>query len=114
MIFCEGTSGTRQKLFQAACRNHYCPPLAVVPMILFGSAFWNGESKIGEVFKRCAKGGCLFCFTDTYITGRFYETLILSTDSVEEILSHILTNASSKELPRTNLRSSKAALLDWK
>lgn len=56
MVFCEGAAATRQKLFQMGCRNHYCAELAVVPMVLYGTAFWDGPSNIGPVFRKCAKG----------------------------------------------------------
>eukprot|EP01126_Amoeba_proteus_P016221 TRINITY_DN17476_c0_g1_i1.p1 TRINITY_DN17476_c0_g1~~TRINITY_DN17476_c0_g1_i1.p1 ORF type:complete len:394 (-),score=65.87 TRINITY_DN17476_c0_g1_i1:44-1225(-) len=83
IVYFWGSAGTRQELFQAACHNHYSSERMTVPMILFGSNFWNEESKIAPVFRKCAQG-------------TNYEKWILITDSVEEVVEHCLRNAVEK------------------
>eukprot|EP01127_Copromyxa_protea_P003213 TRINITY_DN13065_c0_g1_i1.p1 TRINITY_DN13065_c0_g1~~TRINITY_DN13065_c0_g1_i1.p1 ORF type:complete len:393 (+),score=84.05 TRINITY_DN13065_c0_g1_i1:1179-2357(+) len=100
MIFCEGSSGTRQKLFQAACRNHYCPAEATIPMVLFDPESWPGDLQVAETFKKCA-------------AGREYEKLILSSNNIEEIVAHIVNNATTKQLPTSKPRLGAPTIVDW-
>src|ERR1017187_8685743 len=44
VIFAEGSGGTVQEIFQAACLNYYATPARQAPMVLFGSDYWNPAS----------------------------------------------------------------------
>lgn len=45
IVYTNGGPGTRQEVFQAACRNHYATNGKEVPLIFLGSKFW-GKNQI--------------------------------------------------------------------
>ena len=76
VIFAEGSAGTFQEIFQNACQNYYRSYReAAVPMILFGSAFWNSVG-IAPVLEKLAAEAK-------------FENLVTVTDSIEQIADMI-------------------------
>lgn len=76
VIFAEGSAGTLQEIFQNACQNYYRSyRKTAVPMILFGTVFWNALGVYPLLAKLAAQAG--------------FENLVAVSDSVDEIAGMI-------------------------
>jgi predicted Rossmann-fold nucleotide-binding protein len=85
IVYTPGSAGTRQEVFQAACRCHYASPGDEVPLVFFGEKFWN-ESGIVEVLERNSKG-------------RPFANLIMCTDNQNEVIEALARHRDTKGLP---------------
>lgn len=86
IIYTPGAAGTRQEIFQDACRNHYSDTEhSACPMVFFSKAFWE-ESGVYHIVKRTSQG-------------KPYHDMLLLSDSQEEIIQHIIHFRDKKGLP---------------
>eukprot|EP00808_Paulinella_micropora_P015301 g68922.t1 len=76
VIYAPGNAGTRQEVFQSACRNHYASSEEQCPMI-----FWDAD----QFWKKSA----VFDVIRSTSEGREYHNWILRTDSCEAIVKHL-------------------------
>eukprot|EP00808_Paulinella_micropora_P011549 g43656.t1 len=84
VIYTPGAAGTRQEVFQDACRNDYAPPGRACPMVFWGTEFWNA-SGVYEVVRTSSKG-------------KEYHSQLLLTDSQQDAMQHLLAHAKRKKL----------------
>jgi predicted Rossmann-fold nucleotide-binding protein len=84
LIMTPGGPGTMQEVFQAACRCAYAPVGYEYPIIFYGVEYWK-ESGVWDIIQRQAKGR------------KYFDYLLLS-DSVDEIMSHLVSCAQDKGL----------------
>jgi predicted Rossmann-fold nucleotide-binding protein len=84
LIMTPGGPGTMQEVFQAACRCAYAPVGYEYPIIFYGVEYWK-ESGVWDIIQRQAKGR------------KYFDYLLLS-DSVDEIMTHLVTCAQEKGL----------------
>eukprot|EP01094_Clydonella_sp_ATCC50884_P025259 TRINITY_DN6579_c0_g1_i1.p1 TRINITY_DN6579_c0_g1~~TRINITY_DN6579_c0_g1_i1.p1 ORF type:complete len:430 (+),score=89.80 TRINITY_DN6579_c0_g1_i1:75-1364(+) len=89
IIYTPGSAGTRQEIFQDACRNHYAGEDKARPMMFLNEDFWK-ESGVFELVKKSA--GDLP-----------YSKLLLCTDQESKIVEHVCAYRSSRGLPKLNL-----------
>lgn len=85
LIITRGGPGTFQEVFQACCKNAYAPAGKEYPMIFFGKKFW----------KDCG----IWDVVQTQAQGRAYSSLLLLSDDIDEIVDHLYTCATKKNLP---------------
>lgn len=85
IIYTPGSAGTRQEVFQTACRNHYADEGYEVPMVFYGVEFWK-DSKVYETLKHNS-------------SGRPFCAWLRSTDEVDEVVSLLVEHRASKGLP---------------
>ena len=86
LIMTPGGPGTMQEVFQAACRCAYAPLGYEYPIIFFGVEYWK-ESGVWDIIQKQAKGR------------KYFDYLLLS-DSVDEIMDHLVKCADEKGLSR--------------
>jgi predicted Rossmann-fold nucleotide-binding protein len=86
LIMTPGGPGTMQEVFQAACRCAYAPLGYEYPIIFFGVEYWK-ESGVWDIVRKQAQGR------------KYFDYLLLS-DSVDEIMDHLVNCAEEKGLSR--------------
>lgn len=84
LIMTPGGPGTMQEVFQAACRCAYAPPGYEYPIIFFGVEYWK-ESGVWDIIQKQS-------------LGRKYHDYLLLSDSVDEIMEHLVQWAEEKGL----------------
>lgn len=85
VIYTPGSAGTRQEVFQHACRNHYSSIGDEVPMIFYDTEFWN-QSGVTDCLIRNSKD-------------RPFSKWILLSDTVDEIVDHCKKYRKEYRLP---------------
>jgi len=93
IIFSPGSAGTRQEIFQAACRNHYAKKGEAVPMVFFGTEFWE-KSNLISALKHNSE------------SAHFLDWIHVS-DNVDEICRHLVRFRSENALPVVSLEKLK-------
>lgn len=83
VIFTPGSAGTRQEIFQDACKNHY--GMTESPMIFYNATFWKENGIFDLVYK-------------TSVGKPYHDTLLLS-DDIQEILQFLLKHQQERNLP---------------
>eukprot|EP01104_Vermistella_antarctica_P016870 TRINITY_DN5857_c0_g1_i1.p1 TRINITY_DN5857_c0_g1~~TRINITY_DN5857_c0_g1_i1.p1 ORF type:complete len:440 (+),score=65.30 TRINITY_DN5857_c0_g1_i1:77-1396(+) len=83
IIYTPGSAGTRQEIFQDACKNHYTEKPA--PMIFYDEKFWK-ENRVFELVQHTSQG-------------RPYHDLLLASDDLEEILASLVAHRTKNNLP---------------
>eukprot|EP00602_Paraphysomonas_sp_CaronLab_P005917 CAMPEP_0185034772 /NCGR_PEP_ID=MMETSP1103-20130426/24919_1 /TAXON_ID=36769 /ORGANISM="Paraphysomonas bandaiensis, Strain Caron Lab Isolate" /LENGTH=435 /DNA_ID=CAMNT_0027571557 /DNA_START=102 /DNA_END=1406 /DNA_ORIENTATION=+ len=86
LIITPGGPGTMQEIFQAACRNAYSKEGHDYPMVFFGVEFWRENGVWDLVQKQARKYS--------------YTRMLLLSDSVDEIMDHLVRCADEKGLSR--------------
>eukprot|EP00475_Leptophrys_vorax_P022299 TRINITY_DN3035_c0_g1_i1.p1 TRINITY_DN3035_c0_g1~~TRINITY_DN3035_c0_g1_i1.p1 ORF type:complete len:340 (+),score=95.66 TRINITY_DN3035_c0_g1_i1:368-1387(+) len=94
VIFTPGSAGTRQEVFQAACKCHYAPSGEDVPLIFWGEQFWNQSGILDVLIKNS--------------TDRPFARWILSSDDLNAIVNHCVRYRSESKLPVVTLDELKA------
>jgi predicted Rossmann-fold nucleotide-binding protein len=84
LIITPGGPGTMQEIFQAACINAYSREGYDYPMVFLGVQFWTDNGIWDLVCRQAA--------------GRPYAKLLLLSDSVDEVMDHLLQCARMKGL----------------
>eukprot|EP01130_Rhizamoeba_saxonica_P009404 TRINITY_DN3821_c0_g1_i1.p1 TRINITY_DN3821_c0_g1~~TRINITY_DN3821_c0_g1_i1.p1 ORF type:complete len:266 (+),score=57.60 TRINITY_DN3821_c0_g1_i1:742-1539(+) len=85
IIYNQGSAGTRQEIFQDACRNHYAKENESCPMVFFDEEFWKRDG--------------VFQIVEKTSEGCEYHDLLLCTDSVGDIVQHFVNYRTSRNLP---------------
>lgn len=83
IIYTPGAAGTRQEIFQDACRNHY--GMVESPMVFYNSKFW-GENGVFELVHKTS-------------VGKPYHDVLLLSDDMDEIINHLIKHREEKNLP---------------
>eukprot|EP00611_Tribonema_gayanum_P026002 TRINITY_DN6079_c0_g1_i1.p1 TRINITY_DN6079_c0_g1~~TRINITY_DN6079_c0_g1_i1.p1 ORF type:complete len:537 (-),score=134.76 TRINITY_DN6079_c0_g1_i1:253-1755(-) len=89
IIYTPGSAGTRQEVFQAACKNHYAASGAEVPMVFWGSKFWS-DSGIYDALERNSRD-------------RPMHKWLSLTDSVSEVVEGLVKYRTLSRLPPVRL-----------
>eukprot|EP00604_Paraphysomonas_vestita_P003090 CAMPEP_0174818420 /NCGR_PEP_ID=MMETSP1107-20130205/1090_1 /TAXON_ID=36770 /ORGANISM="Paraphysomonas vestita, Strain GFlagA" /LENGTH=351 /DNA_ID=CAMNT_0016030227 /DNA_START=486 /DNA_END=1541 /DNA_ORIENTATION=+ len=84
LILTPGGPGTVQEIFQAACRCAYAQDGYEYPIVFYGIEYWT-NSGIWDLIKRQS-------------IGRKYHQYLLLSDSIEEIMDHLVKCAEEKGL----------------
>jgi predicted Rossmann-fold nucleotide-binding protein len=95
IIYTPGSAGTRQEVFQAACRCHYAPAGDEVPLIFYGKEFW-ASSGVYDVLLHNS-------------SDRAFSGLLMLSDSLDEILSHCVSYRAKSGLPVLSAEDLKSA-----
>jgi predicted Rossmann-fold nucleotide-binding protein len=85
IVYTPGSAGTRQEVFQAACKNHYAEKGLEVPMVFFGEQYWNKCSVYDVLVKNSL--------------GRPFAQWLKLTDDVDDIVKGLHTFAGTHGLP---------------
>jgi predicted Rossmann-fold nucleotide-binding protein len=84
LIMTPGGPGTMQEVFQAACRCAYAQEGREYPIVFYGVDYWR-ESGIWDIIYRQSQG-------------RKYHNYLLLSDSIDEIMNHLVKCALEKDL----------------
>ena len=84
LIVTPGGPGTMQEIFQAACINAYAKAGYEYPIVFLGVSFWTSNGMWDMVTRLAA--------------GRDYAHLLLLSDSVDEVMDHLMRSARQKGL----------------
>jgi predicted Rossmann-fold nucleotide-binding protein len=95
IVYTPGSAGTRQEVFQAACRCHYAPQGQEVPLMFFGEEFWT-SSGVFQVLQKNA-------------VGRAFSDWLLLSDQVDKIVEHCVAYRERSGLPSTCTEELKSA-----
>jgi predicted Rossmann-fold nucleotide-binding protein len=89
IIYVPGGAGTRQEVFQAACKNHYADQGEEIPMLFWGKDFWESSG----IFHALEKNS----------RGRPMHNWLRLTDSVEDIVTAMKDYATKTHLPLVSI-----------
>jgi predicted Rossmann-fold nucleotide-binding protein len=84
IIYTPGSAGTRQEVFQDACRNHYNEAGKECAMVFMGEEFWT-DNGVYELLKRTSQG-------------RPYHDHVVLTSSPSEILQQCVKERKRKSI----------------
>lgn len=89
IIYTPGSAGTRQEVFQAACRNHYAPKGKEIPLVFMNKEFWE-ESGVFNCLEKCSRGTNMHRW-------------LSMVDEVDEVTSILTRYREEYRLPKTSL-----------